>query len=391
MKKKLVALLLTVGVLGLAAGCSNEEENENTENTAQETEEESVVNEEGLVVAVDVDNLEDYVTLGEYQNLTVEEEPKAEVTEEDVDSYIERQLINNYDPVEVTEDRAVQENDTVNIDYTGYLDGEAFDGGPAQGQDLLIGSGSFIDGFEDGLIGHKKGETVSLDLTFPEDYSPNPDLAGQAVVFEVTINSISEPAQLTDQWVAANTDYSTAEEYRNAQKESLVQQTDNEYESQVKSDLFQQVTENSEIKDYPEEALNDLKTDIETQMDNLYTSTYGVSLDEYLESQGISQEEADQSFDETAKSYLSQYMITQAILDAEGITLTEADYEKALDEFAQLSGFSDGEAIKSMYSDMTVLKGNVLWNVACDAIMSTANITETTETAEETQTEEAAQ
>lgn len=391
MKKKLVALLLTVGVLGLAAGCSNEEENENTENTAQETEEESVVNEEGLVVAVDVDNLEDYVTLGEYQNLTVEEEPKAEVTEEDVDSYIERQLINNYDPVEVTEDRAVQENDTVNIDYTGYLDGEAFDGGSAQGQDLLIGSGSFIDGFEDGLIGHKKGETVSLDLTFPEDYSPNPDLAGQAVVFEVTINSISEPAQLTDQWVAANTDYSTAEEYRNAQKESLVQQTDNEYESQVKSDLFQQVTENSEIKDYPEEALNDLKTDIETQMDNLYTSTYGVSLDEYLESQGISQEEADQSFDETAKSYLSQYMITQAILDAEGITLTEADYEKALDEFAQLSGFSDGEAIKRMYSDMTVLKGNVLWNVACDAIMSTANITETTETAEETQTEEAAQ
>lgn len=159
----------------------------------------------------------------------------------------------------------------------------------------------------------------------------------------------------------------------------------------MKSDLFQQVTENSEIKDYPEEALNDLKTDIETQMDNLYTSTYGVSLDEYLESQGISQEEADQSFDETAKSYLSQYMITQAILDAEGITLTEADYEKALDEFAQLSGFSDGEAIKSMYSDMTVLKGNVLWNVACDAIMSTANITETTETAEETQTEEAAQ
>src|SRR5699024_3182806 len=236
------------------------------------------------------------------------------------------------------------ENDTVNIDYTGYLDGEAFDGGSAQGQDLLIGSGSFIDGFEDGLIGHKKGETVSLDLTFPEDYSPNPDLAGQAVVFEVTINSISEPVQLTDQWVAANTDYSTAEEYRNAQKESLVQQTDNEYESQVKSDLFQQVTENSEIKDYPEEALNDLKTDIETQMDNLYTSTYGVSLDEYLESQGISQEEADQSFDETAKSYLSQYMITQAILDAEGITLTEADYEKALDEFAQLSGFSDGEA-----------------------------------------------
>ena len=387
MKKKIITLFLSVCVLGLAAGCSDKEENQDTENTAQETEEESIVNEDGLVVAVDLDNLEDYVTLGEYQNLTVEEEPKAEVTEEDVDSYIERQLINNYDPVEVTEDRAVQENDTVNIDYAGYLDGEAFDGGTAQDQDLLIGSGSFIDGFEDGLIGHKKGETVSLDLTFPEDYSPNPDLAGQAVVFEVTINSISEPAALTDEWAAANTDYATAEEFRNAQKELLIQQADSDYESQVKSDLFQQVMDNSEIKDYPEEELEELKADIESQMDQMYQAYYGMTLDEALEAQGISKEEAEQSYDETAKSYMSQYLLTQAILDAEGITLTEADYEKALDEFAVLSGFSDGDEIEGNYSDKNVLKRNVLWNVACDEIMSTATVTETAETDDATQTE----
>lgn len=387
MKKKIITLFLSVCVLGLAAGCSDKEENQDRENTAQETEEESIVNEDGLVVAVDVDNLEDYVRLGEYQNLTVEEEPKAEVTEEDVDSYIERQLINNYDPVEVTEDRAVQENDTVNIDYAGYLDGEAFDGGTAQDQDLLIGSGSFIDGFEDGLIGHKKGETVSLDLTFPEDYSPNPDLAGQAVVFEVTINSISEPAALTDEWAAANTDYATAEEFRNAQKELLIQQADSDYESQVKSDLFQQVMDNSEVKDYPEEELEELKADIESQMDQMYQAYYGMSLDDALEAQGISKEEAEQSYDETAKSYMSQYLLTQAILDAEGITLTEADYEKALDEFAVLSGFSDGDEIEGNYSDKNVLKRNVLWNVACDEIMSTATVTETAETDDATQTE----
>lgn len=387
MKKKIITLFLSVCVLGLAAGCSDKEENQDRENTAQETEEESIVNEDGLVVAVDVDNLEDYVTLGEYQNLTVEEEPKAEVTEEDVDSYIERQLINNYDPVEVTEDRAVQENDTVNIDYAGYLDGEAFDGGTAQDQDLLIGSGSFIDGFEDGLIGHKKGETVSLDLTFPEDYSPNPDLAGQAVVFEVTINSISEPAALTDEWAAANTDYATAEEFRNAQKELLIQQADSDYESQVKSDLFQQVMDNSEVKDYPEEELEELKADIESQMDQMYQAYYGMSLDDALEAQGISKEEAEQSYDETAKSYMSQYLLTQAILDAEGITLTEADYEKALDEFAVLSGFSDGDEIEGNYSDKNVLKRNVLWNVACDEIMSTATVTETAETDDAIQTE----
>ena len=382
MKKKIAALLLTLGMIGLAVGWSDEEEYQNTDNTASE--ETSVTNADGLVVAVDVDNLEDYVTLGEYQNLTVEEAPKTEVTDEDVDDYIERQLINNYAPVEVTEDRAVQENDTVNIDYAGYLDGEAFDGGTAQDQDLLIGSGGFIEGFEDGLIGHKKGETVTLNLTFPEDYSRNPDLAGQAVVFEVTINSISEPATLTDEWVAANTDYKSVEEFHSAQEEQLVREADNEYESQVKSDLFQIVMENSEIKDYPEEELNELKADIQDQMEQMYLSYYGMSLDEALETQGISQEEAEQSYDETARSYMSQYLLTQAILDAEEITLTEEEYQNALEEFAALSGFSDAEELESNYSDQNVLKRNVLWNVACDAIMSTATITET---AEDTQTE----
>ena len=388
MRKKIVLLLLSVSMLGFGAGCSDKEatDKENTENVVQEAEEESVVNSEGLVVAVDTENLENYMTLGEYRNLTVEESPVEETTDEDVDEYIERQMTDNYSPVEVTEDRPVQENDTVNIDYAGYQDGEAFDGGTAQDQDLRIGSGRYIEGFEEGLIGHKKGETVTLNLTFPEDYDPNPDLAGQPVVFEVTINSISQPPALTDDWAAENTDYDTAQEYWDAQKEALIQERTNEYESQVKSDLFQQVMESSQIKDYPEDALEELKTDIETQMDQMYTTMYGMSLEEALEAQGVSAEEAEQSIDESAKSYLSQYMVTQAILDAEGVSLTEEDYENALDDFAKLSGFENGEAIKSMYSDAGVLKGNVLWNVACDKIMETAVITEPAaeETAEDT-------
>ena len=388
MRKKIVLLLLSVSMLGFGAGCSDKEATDkgNTENVVQEAEEESVVNSEGLVVAVDTENLENYMTLGEYRNLTVEESPVEETTDEDVDEYIERQMTDNYSPVEVTEDRPVQENDTVNIDYAGYQDGEAFDGGTAQDQDLRIGSGRYIEGFEEGLIGHKKGETVTLNLTFPEDYDPNPDLAGQPVVFEVTINSISQPPALTDDWAAENTDYDTAQEYWDAQKEALIQERTNEYESQVKSDLFQQVMESSQIKDYPEDALEELKTDIETQMDQMYTTMYGMSLEEALEAQGVSAEEAEQSIDESAKSYLSQYMVTQAILDAEGVSLTEEDYEKALDDFAKLSGFENGEAIKSMYSDAGVLKGNVLWNVACDKIMETAVITEPAaeETAEDT-------
>ena len=180
MKKKMVILLLTLGILGMAAGCGDKKaDTDKKEETAEEF---VLTNDDGKVVAVDVENLEDYITLGEYKNLTVEESPKTEISDEDVDSSIHYMLLNQYEQVEVTEDRAVQKEDTVNIDYTGYMDGEEFEGGSATGDDLLIGSGSFISGFEDGLIGHKKGEEVTLDLTFPEDYQ-NEEMHGKAVHF----------------------------------------------------------------------------------------------------------------------------------------------------------------------------------------------------------------
>ena len=169
MKKKTAALVLVLAILGIAAGCGEKkEESKKTEDT--NTQQEFVLtNKEGKVVAVDEKNLDKYMTLGDYKNMEVDVEPKKTITEEDVDAFVEVQMVNKYAPVEVTEDRAVQEKDTVNIDYTGYMDGEAFEGGSAKGDDLIIGSGGFIEGFESGLIGHKKGEEVTLDLTFPEN------------------------------------------------------------------------------------------------------------------------------------------------------------------------------------------------------------------------------
>ncbi len=378
MKKKIVMLLLALTVLGLGAGCNKDKDSQEKTEQTQETadsQEKSLTNEEGKVVAVDLDNLDEYMTLGQYQNLEVEEASKTQIQDEDVDTYIKRQMAFNYDPVELTEDRAVQEYDTVNIDYTGYKDGEAFEGGTDQGYDLLIGSGNFIEGFEEGLIGHNKGEEVTLDLTFPENYS-SADLAGQAVQFVVKINKISEPAPLTDEWASENTDFKTAEEYRANQKELLQQQADNEYESQVKSDLFQLVMETTEVKEYPQELLEETRADLKSQLDNMYSASYGMTMDEYLESQGASKEDADQTIDETAKSYLKQNMVTQAILNAEKKEYTEEDYQEELEKFAVLSGFSDGASMEAMYSDVTVLKDNVLWNAATDIIMSTANIKE---------------
>ncbi len=378
MKKRTAMLLLSLSLLTLAAGCgTKEEDSTKTEETAQE-ESFELTNDEGKVVAADIENLEEYVTLGEYKNLEVEEAPKQEITDEYLEEYIHNVMVSQT-PVEVTEDRAVQEDDTVNIDYTGYMDGETFDGGSAEGTDLRIGSGSFISGFEEGLVGHKKGEEVTLDLNFPDPYQNNPDFSGKPVQFKVTINSISEPPAFGDAWVTENTDYESAEEFRAEQKTLLQKYTDTEYESQVKSDLFSKVVENSEIKSYPEQMMEDAKKDVERRIEETYAAPSGLTLEEYYEQSGISQEDADQMVEEMAKSSMDQNLITQAILNAEGITLTEEQYQEEEEKYAQLSGFENAEAMKNLYSEsnLGLIRDSVLWNRACDVLMETAVITET--------------
>lgn len=378
MKKRTAMLLLSLSLLTLAAGCgTKEEDSTKTEETAQE-ESFELTNDEGKVVAADIENLEEYVTLGEYKNLEVEEAPKQEITDEYLEEYIHNVMVSQT-PVEVTEDRAVQEDDTVNIDYTGYMDGETFDGGSAEGTDLRIGSGSFISGFEEGLVGHKKGEEVTLDLNFPDPYQNNPDFSGKPVQFKVTINSISEPPAFGDAWVTENTDYENAEEFRAEQKTLLQKYTDTEYESQVKSDLFSKVVENSEIKSYPEQMMEDAKKDVERRIEETYAAPSGLTLEEYYEQSGISQEDADQMVEEMAKSSMDQNLITQAILNAEGITLTEEQYQEEEEKYAQLSGFENAEAMKNLYSEsnLGLIRDSVLWNRACDVLMETAVITET--------------
>lgn len=169
MKKKVLIALLALTVAVSAMGCGSKKSDSEdstkakTESSSEEKEtaEEVETDSDGHVVAVDTDDITKYVTLGDYKNLSVKV-PKTEVTDDSISEYINEQL--TYKPEEITEDRAVQENDTVNIDYTGYMDGKEFSGGSATDTDLLIGSGQFIDGFESGLIGAKKGDEVTLNF-----------------------------------------------------------------------------------------------------------------------------------------------------------------------------------------------------------------------------------
>lgn len=377
MKKKLAIILLALGVLGMFTGCNKDKENK--EESQQEV---SLVNEKGLVVAADVENIKDYVKIGEYQNLEISEAPKQEVTEEVLENNIHYLLLKKYKPVEVTEDRAVQQDDTVNIDYTGYMDGEAFEGGADTGADLLIGSGQFISGFEDGLVGHKKGEEVTLDLTFPDPYEMNPDLSGKAVQFKVKINKISAAPELTDTWVAENTEFKTVDEFKQNQKELLQTSLDIDYEGQIKADLFALVVENSEILKYPEKLMEETKVTVKEQLDSMYQMQAGITFDDYVKSQGLSEEDVDKGLEDSAKQYLTQNLIVQALMDAEGMEFTEKEYEKEKEAYAVSSGFPD-VATMEQYASPEQIKDNVLWNAVCKKIQKTATIKETETTEKE--------
>ena len=221
MKKMTAVLLAAVMAFSLAA-CGGEDTDgttaAETEESSSTDETEAAAEEPEYFSAFNLDNLSDYVQLGEYKGIEVTAQDTT-VTDEDVETELQSQVENATPIYEEITEGTVADGDVVNIDYEGTLDGVAFDGGTDTDFNLTIGSGQFIDGFEDGLIGKNIGDTVELNLTFPEDYTTNSDLAGQDVVFTVTINYVQGeeiPQELNDEFVQRVTDgtYTTVDEYR---------------------------------------------------------------------------------------------------------------------------------------------------------------------------------
>ena len=227
-----------------AAGSETESAAQSASESASETETET---EDTNAYAYDYD-VESLVKLGDYKGLTYTE-TDISVSDEEVESQINSTLTAHATPEQI-KDRAVEEGDTVNIDYEGKIDGETFEGGTASGASLTTGSDSFIDGFEDGLIGVKPGEKKTLNLKFPDDYKTNPDLAGKAVVFDVTVNYIEGDdivPELTDDFVKglSITDVSTVDEYRAYVKSQLQTNKESEAESSKQKELLQQAVDNA--------------------------------------------------------------------------------------------------------------------------------------------------
>ncbi len=264
------------------------------------------------------------VELGEYKGVTYTP-ASTEVTDEDVDAQIQA-MLDRY-PTMNSVDRAAQQGDTVNIDYVGKLDGVAFDGGSATGTDLELGSGMFIDGFEDGLVGASKGDKLNLDLTFPDPYTNNPDLAGKAVVFEVTVNDVKEsiPAELNEEFVTSYTDYTTVDEFKEGTRKQLEDYAKSQADGQKQYDVFMKVVENSVITFTDE--------DVQPYYDQLHTAyeqqaqLAGIDLETMASYYGMDLASFEEELKLQAEEATKQDAVVRAIAAKENIPVTDEDRE----------------------------------------------------------------
>ena len=354
MKKHIITAAVLLLCLSLFAGCSKKTGEEAPE-TVTPGSSESADTGKSLETA----DLSDLITLGDYKGLKVTLQDTV-VTDDDVQAAEDSALSLKKTQEPVT-DRAAREGDTVNIDYEGKKDGVPFAGGTAKGHDLELGSHSFIDGFEDGLIGAEIGETRDLNLTFPEEYHDK-DVEGQDVVFTVTVNSISANIipELTDALATElDPDVSSAKEYREKLRKSLQESKNEAAKAQAFGELLTAVQDKSDIASgdrLPSWLLDEIKKE---QKENFEASLemYGIDLDTYLKQQGMTEEDFDETLDAYARSIASQQIVVQALANAENIKVTDEDLKAQYENDAASYGYSSGaefeEAVKKQGAEQT--------------------------------------
>ena len=336
---KKLSLVLAGGLMAAAlAACGGSK----TENTGSAT---ATIND--YVVS-------DHITLGEYKGvhytLVQPEEVTDEMIQEELDAFVAE------GDKEVITDRPAASGDTANIDYEGKLDGVAFEGGTAQGYDLVLGSGKFIPGFEDQVIGHNTGETFDINVSFPDPYINNPDLAGKPVVFTVTINEIFQvkDAELTDAFVAANSEYETIEEMKAGIRAYLEEEAQADADDSNEYAIIDAVLANATIKDLPQSLYEKYNQRFKSYYETM-ASYYGSALEDLItQGYGLDMEEFEASADNYANSMSEQVLAMQAVAEAEGLTITDEEYQAELEEYykTQGSGYDSIEAFeKAVDSD----------------------------------------
>lgn len=344
MKKRLIAMTLACSVVLAMTGCGNSG-NSNTDGassaatTAAAAEEAASDWENDPQAFVYGINVDDYVELpANYNAMSVEVAAPAEPTDEEVESQMQLGYESSRELVEVRGRTVVQEGDIANIDYVGRMDGEVFDGGSAEAYDLEIGSGTFIDGFEAGLVGANVGDDVTLNLTFPEEYGDTTK-AGKDVQFDVHINSIMEYEPLTDELIArmGQTDefgnaITTIDEYRAYTKAQIQEQIDADYANEVSAAISQQLVDTCVFKQDPPKAMVDRIYDSFIEQLSYTASMYGMDLETLMSLYGYDADSYEEEIRNQSADQAKEIIALQAVAVKEGLALTDEQFDAQLQE-----------------------------------------------------------
>ncbi|MBQ6922213.1 MAG: trigger factor [Clostridia bacterium] len=289
------------------------------------------IDEKGLVIEAVVAVKPD-VTLGEYKGIKFKK-PVYNVKDEDVDADIERLRERNSRMIDV-EDRAVEDGDTTVIDYSGSIDGVKFDGGTAEKQTLVIGSKSFIPGFEDQIIGMKKGEEKDITVKFPDDYHAE-NLKGKDAVFHIVLHEIKkkELPEVTDDFIKDAVGSESVDAYKKEVKERLEKQNSDRAERELEDEIVKKISENATVE-IPD-ALVENQIDRMVQEMEYRMSYQGLKLEDYLKYLGKTMDEYRKEYAPQAKEIVKSQLVIDKIIETEKIDATEEDVDAKISEMAK--------------------------------------------------------
>ena len=407
MKRKWIAAALVMACGWMLSGCGADEDKQDTTVTEVQTEAETKEETEAETsepatdtsdatsadatsadaspadaTSADAQELEkpeydalDYVELGKYKGLEITIDP-IQVTDEEIDAEIQSAIVRSGNREELKEGTA-ENGDIAVIDYVGTKDEVEFEGGTSKDYELELGSNTFIEGFEDGIIGMEVGETKDLNLTFPESY-PSEDLAGADVVFTVTLNAIKRIPELNDELVQELSDNSeTVEEYREEIAQALEENKKLQQRNTELQQIYALVLQGSVIKEYPQELID---YNVQ-QIENTYITTakqYGMELEEFMQLlMGMTIEQFEEQAISAAESSVRQEMLLKAIAETEGIEISEEEYQEGLEEYTSEYGFASTEAFLEINSE-EVVRNALLQDKVMQFLLDNAEITEAT-------------
>ena len=322
---------------------------------------------DGVVLKVKV-AVKPEVELGEYAGLTVTKEAKN-VNEADVDAEVKRMQDRNGRLL--TREGAAENGDTVDIDFEGFVDGKAFEGGKAEHYSLVLGSGSFIPGFEDQVVGHSTGEEFDVNVKFPEEYGAA-ELAGKDATFKIKLHEVKykELPALDDDFAKDVSEYDTLDELKDSIRNNIKTNLDKQTEQKVENDLMDQVITNMKA-DIPD-AMVDSRIDELVQDFEYRISQQGLKLADYLKYMGMNIEQFRAQFKEQADKQVKMRLAMEAIVAKEGITASDEEFEEEVKRIADAYKM-EADKVKSIV-DAAAVKADLAINKAIDFVKEKANV-----------------